>query len=80
MFQSAAEVIYNTMNKSSFGMSNMIGPLEQVTLANHPVKGIYFMVCGTPKVSITKGSYNSIFHDISKSVKIGKLPTTYYFS
>ncbi|KNA12680.1 hypothetical protein SOVF_123770 [Spinacia oleracea] len=56
--ESAAEVIYNTMNKSSFGMSNMIGPLEQVTLANHPVKGIYFMVCGTPKsLVITIMSY-----------------------
>ncbi|XP_021718181.1 O-acyltransferase WSD1-like [Chenopodium quinoa] len=56
--EAAAELIYNTMNKSSMGMTNMIGPIEKVALVDHPVKGIYFMVCGTPKsLVITIMSY-----------------------
>lgn len=47
--EAAAKLIYSTMNKSSLGVTNMIGPIEQVALAKHTVKGIYFMVCGTPK-------------------------------
>ncbi|KAL2937389.1 O-acyltransferase WSD1 [Bienertia sinuspersici] len=49
--EASAELIYKTMNKSSMGVTNMIGPIEQVALAEHAVKGIYFVVCGTAKVS-----------------------------
>lgn len=27
-----------------------MGPVEQIALANHPVKGLYFTVVGTPQV------------------------------
>ncbi|CAK9171068.1 unnamed protein product [Ilex paraguariensis] len=40
------------------GISNLIGLVEQVALANHPVKGIYFAVVGAPQsLGITVMSY-----------------------
>ncbi|MBA0698037.1 hypothetical protein Goshw_028281 [Gossypium schwendimanii] len=40
------------------GLSNMIGPVERMALANHPIKSLYFMVAGEPKsLSITMISY-----------------------
>ncbi|PRQ32852.1 putative O-acyltransferase WSD1 [Rosa chinensis] len=36
----------------------MIGPLEQMSIANHPIKGIYFIVTGAPQcLAITAMSY-----------------------
>lgn len=31
-------------------MTNMIGPIERVTMVDHPVKGMHFMVTGSPQV------------------------------
>lgn len=56
--EAVAELIHSTLNKSSLGITNMIGPIEKVALANHPIKGMYFAVCGTPKsLSIAIMSY-----------------------
>jgi hypothetical protein len=33
-------------------MSNLIGPVEPMALANHPVKGLYFIMSGAPEVTI----------------------------
>ncbi|KAH7533351.1 hypothetical protein FEM48_Zijuj04G0121700 [Ziziphus jujuba var. spinosa] len=30
-------------------ISNIIGPVEQMELANHPISGLYYMVAGTPE-------------------------------
>ncbi|KAL7000413.1 hypothetical protein U1Q18_001562 [Sarracenia purpurea var. burkii] len=39
-------------------VSNLIGPLEQLALANHPCSGMYFMVVGVPQsLTITMVSY-----------------------
>ncbi|KAI3872037.1 hypothetical protein MKX03_009897 [Papaver bracteatum] len=39
-------------------ITNMIGPVEQVSLADHPVKGLYFMVVNVPQnLTITAVSY-----------------------
>ncbi|KAE9444901.1 hypothetical protein C3L33_23201, partial [Rhododendron williamsianum] len=39
-------------------MSNLIGPVEQMALANHPIKGLYFTVIGgPPSLGITMISY-----------------------
>ncbi|XP_058202100.1 wax ester synthase/diacylglycerol acyltransferase 3-like [Rhododendron vialii] len=39
-------------------MSNLIGPVEQMALANHPVKGLYFTLVGGPEsLAITIMSY-----------------------
>lgn len=31
-------------------VSNMIGPVEQMSLNNHPIKGLYFLAPGLPEV------------------------------
>ncbi|KAK2366224.1 O-acyltransferase WSD1 [Trifolium repens] len=48
--EATARFVYNTLRNSSTTISNIIGPVEQMALANHPVKGLYFMVVGPPEV------------------------------
>ena len=50
MFQAVAKIIYNTVGNSSVLMSNIVGPIEKMTLANHPVNGLYFTMTGGPEV------------------------------
>lgn len=38
-----------TLKNSSMAITNLIGPVEQMSLADHPVKGIYFAVAGAPQ-------------------------------
>ncbi|KAB2035615.1 hypothetical protein ERO13_D04G142500v2 [Gossypium hirsutum] len=39
-------------------ISNVIGPVERMALANHPIKSLYFMVVGVPQsLTITMVSY-----------------------
>ncbi|XP_070673772.1 wax ester synthase/diacylglycerol acyltransferase 11-like isoform X2 [Malus domestica] len=45
----ASRYIRSTIKNSSMVITNMIGPLEQMSLANHPIKGLYFLVVGTPQ-------------------------------
>ncbi|XP_009600771.1 wax ester synthase/diacylglycerol acyltransferase 4-like [Nicotiana tomentosiformis] len=53
-----AKYIHSTLKNSSMTISNMIGPMEQMALANHPCKGFYFMVVGVPEsLTITMMSY-----------------------
>ncbi|KAL6330468.1 hypothetical protein AAG906_040398 [Vitis piasezkii] len=44
-----ARYIHSTLKNSSMTISNMIGPMEQVALANHPCRGMYFMTLGSPE-------------------------------
>ncbi|XP_047341295.1 wax ester synthase/diacylglycerol acyltransferase 11-like [Impatiens glandulifera] len=54
----AASYLYKTINNSTMSISNLIGPVEQCSLANHPCPGMYFMVVGTPQnLTITMISY-----------------------
>ncbi|XP_027359447.1 O-acyltransferase WSD1-like [Abrus precatorius] len=56
--EAAARYLYSTLRNSSTTISNIIGPVEQMALANHPIKGFYFMVAGAPEsLSITVMSY-----------------------
>ncbi|KAG5545295.1 hypothetical protein RHGRI_017682 [Rhododendron griersonianum] len=56
--EAVARYIYNTLKNSSMTMSNLIGPVEQMALANHPIKGFYFTVIGSPEsIGITMISY-----------------------
>ncbi|KAE9457678.1 hypothetical protein C3L33_10431, partial [Rhododendron williamsianum] len=56
--EAAAQYVYNTLNNSSIAMSNLIGPVEQMALANHPVKGLYFTLVGGPEsLALTIMSY-----------------------
>ncbi|GJW27898.1 O-acyltransferase WSD1-like protein, partial [Tanacetum coccineum] len=56
--EATAEYIHSTLKNSSMGMSNMIGPLEKMALANQPVKGLYFMPVNLPlSLTVTITSY-----------------------
>ncbi|KAH7533320.1 hypothetical protein FEM48_Zijuj04G0118300 [Ziziphus jujuba var. spinosa] len=48
-YEAATEFIYSTVTNASMVISNMIGPVEQMALANHPVKGLYYSLVGTPE-------------------------------
>lgn len=47
--EAGARHIHSTLKNSSMAITNMIGPIEQMALANHPIEGIYFMVVGSPQ-------------------------------
>ncbi|XP_058218752.1 wax ester synthase/diacylglycerol acyltransferase 4-like [Rhododendron vialii] len=56
--EATARHIRNTLKNSSMTISNMVGPVEQMAIANHPCSGIYFMVVGVPQsLSIAMVSY-----------------------
>lgn len=56
--EATARHIRNTLKNSSMTVSNVVGPVEQMALANHPCSGIYFMVVGVPQsLTITMVSY-----------------------
>jgi hypothetical protein len=48
--QVAAQYIHKTMVNASMTVTNMIGPVEKMSLANHPIKGMYFAIAGNPQV------------------------------
>ncbi|ONK71872.1 uncharacterized protein A4U43_C04F13250 [Asparagus officinalis] len=50
--------IYKTLTNTSLTISNLIGPLEKLQIANHPCKSFYFMVVRAPQsLTITVVSY-----------------------
>ncbi|PIN14796.1 hypothetical protein CDL12_12570 [Handroanthus impetiginosus] len=56
--EATARYIHGTIKNTSMAISNMIGPVEQMTVANQPVKGLYFVVAGPPQsLSVTMISY-----------------------
>ncbi|KAK4846866.1 hypothetical protein QYF36_022749 [Acer negundo] len=57
--ETAARYIHGTLKNVSMGITNLMGPVEPMTLANHPVTGLYFMVVGAPHSLVaTIMSYN----------------------
>ncbi|KAL8149644.1 wax ester synthase/diacylglycerol acyltransferase 4-like [Apium graveolens] len=52
--EATSKLVYNTMKNTSMTMSNLIGPVEKMTLANHPISGLYFTASGVPQ-SLTVG-------------------------
>ncbi|VFQ61813.1 unnamed protein product [Cuscuta campestris] len=56
--EATAKYVHNTLKNSSMTISNMIGPIEKMSLADQPLKGLYFMVVGVPQsLTITVMSY-----------------------
>ncbi|KAF8027997.1 hypothetical protein BT93_E0800 [Corymbia citriodora subsp. variegata] len=56
--EAVAKHISRTLRNSSMVISNVMGPMEKLSLANHPVKGMYYTVVGTPEsLRITIFSY-----------------------
>ncbi|GLT63748.1 hypothetical protein SLA2020_362870 [Shorea laevis] len=57
--EAVAKLIYRTIKNSSMGISNIIGPMEEVAFENQTIKGMYFIVVGVPQsLSIGILSYN----------------------
>ncbi|KAL5793759.1 hypothetical protein ACOSP7_002353 [Xanthoceras sorbifolium] len=57
--EAAARYIHRTLKNVSMAITSLMGPIEQMTLANHPVTGLYFMVVGVPHGLVTTiMSYN----------------------
>ncbi|XP_047312908.1 wax ester synthase/diacylglycerol acyltransferase 11-like [Impatiens glandulifera] len=53
-----SKYIYSAMKNSSMAVSNVIGPVEKMVLANHPIKGLFYTVTGIPQsLVITMMSY-----------------------
>lgn len=56
--EGTAKYVRGTLKNSSMTISNISGPVDQLALANHPAKGMYFMVVGVPQsLTITMISY-----------------------
>ncbi|KAL3848838.1 hypothetical protein ACJIZ3_010720 [Penstemon smallii] len=56
--EAAGRYMQRSLKNASMTISNMIGPLEQMALANHPIKGLYWVLSGAPQnLSITVVSY-----------------------
>ncbi|KAJ4729789.1 O-acyltransferase WSD1-like [Melia azedarach] len=56
--EAASGYVYSTLKNSSMAITNMVGPVEKMALANHPIKGLYFIVAGAPQsLSLTIVSY-----------------------
>ncbi|KAL8133303.1 wax ester synthase/diacylglycerol acyltransferase 4-like [Apium graveolens] len=47
--EATSKFLQSTMKNSSICISNMIGPVEQMALANHPIQGLYFTASGLPQ-------------------------------
>ncbi|XP_021811368.1 uncharacterized protein LOC110754590 [Prunus avium] len=57
-YEGASRYMHSRLKNSSLMISNMIGPAEQMALADHPVRGVYFMVLGIPQdLIVTVVSY-----------------------
>ncbi|KAI5338927.1 hypothetical protein L3X38_018199 [Prunus dulcis] len=57
-YEGASRYMHSRLKNSSLMISNMIGPVEQMALADHPVRGFYFMVLGIPQdLIVTVVSY-----------------------
>ncbi|KAJ1434526.1 O-acyltransferase, WSD1, N-terminal [Sesbania bispinosa] len=60
--EAAARYMFKTLNNSSLSISHMVGPVEKVALANHPIKGLYFMTVGlSQSITVTITSYTGHF-------------------
>uniref|UniRef100_A0A6N2KH54 Uncharacterized protein n=1 Tax=Salix viminalis TaxID=40686 RepID=A0A6N2KH54_SALVM len=47
--QVAAQCIHQTLLNASMAITNMIGPIEKMSVANQAIRGMYFAVVGNPQ-------------------------------
>ncbi|KAK7394515.1 hypothetical protein VNO78_15044 [Psophocarpus tetragonolobus] len=68
--EAVAKRIRSTLTKSSAVISNLVGPVQQMALANHPVKGLYFTLAGGPEsLVISIMSYMGVLRVTLKTEK-----------
>ncbi|KAJ9550108.1 hypothetical protein OSB04_014153 [Centaurea solstitialis] len=47
--KAATKYLHRTQMNASMGLSNMVGPIEKISLCNQPIKGLYVMVFNVPQ-------------------------------
>ncbi|KAL5992698.1 hypothetical protein ACLOJK_013617 [Asimina triloba] len=47
--EAVSRYIHSTLKNTSIAISHVVGPMEQMAMAGHPVKGLYFAVLGAPQ-------------------------------
>lgn len=47
--QAISRSLYNTISNTTMGISNMIGPMEEVAIVGKPIKNFYFFPSGQPQ-------------------------------
>lgn len=52
--EAASKYVHATMRNTSVLITNMVGPMEQMSIAGHPIRNFYFTLAGSPQ-SITLG-------------------------
>ncbi|KAF3444100.1 hypothetical protein FNV43_RR13790 [Rhamnella rubrinervis] len=68
--EAAAKYVHNKLNRSSMTVSNMIGPVEQMTVNDQPIKGLYFVAPGIPEdFGVTIMSYAGQLRIVIKMVR-----------
>ncbi|XP_004489154.1 wax ester synthase/diacylglycerol acyltransferase 4-like [Cicer arietinum] len=65
-----AKHIRRTITKSSTVLTNLVGPVEKMSLSNHPVKGLYFTLAGgAESLTISIMSYMGVLRVTLKTEK-----------
>lgn len=68
--EAVAQHIRRTITMSSTVVTNLVGPVQQMSLANHPVKGLYFTLAGGPEsLVISIMSYMGVLRVTLKTEK-----------
>ncbi|XP_028806422.1 O-acyltransferase WSD1 [Neltuma alba] len=69
-YEAVAGHIHGTLSRSSMVITNLIGPSQPMSLANHPVKGLYFTLAGGPEsLVISIMSYMGVLRVALKTEK-----------
>ncbi|KAJ6366623.1 hypothetical protein OIU77_003079 [Salix suchowensis] len=45
----ASKYIHGTLENTSMGITNLMGPMEKLAVAGNPINGLYFVVTGAPQ-------------------------------
>ncbi|XP_058735214.1 wax ester synthase/diacylglycerol acyltransferase 4-like [Vicia villosa] len=68
--EAVSKIIFDTLGNTSVVISNIVGPVEKMTLANHPVNGLYFNMTGGPQdINIAIMSYVKVLRVSMKTLK-----------
>ncbi|KAK7340520.1 hypothetical protein VNO77_21226 [Canavalia gladiata] len=68
--EAVAKHLRGTVTKSSAVISSLVGPIQQMSLVNHPVKGLYFTLAGGPEsLAISIMSYVGVLRVTLKTEK-----------
>ena len=66
--QRASKYIHGTLENTSMGITNLMGPMEQLAVAGNPINGLYFVVTGAPQVHVNslENNFRSKFNTINE--------------